>query len=284
MLPHFALWLTASTLANAQLLPSTTTATALPTKITSLAQFESSFNSILSGIATDLEDLDQFFLALAASFEQIVPTAVPTSIPDVLQTLENLLPGDSANPANIFELATNFLLNGLAPADFAAYLRGYTTDNSLHNDNPIDPSPPIYPSAVPGDPVYSASEAQLRQAIHIPDSFSYGANGRMPLLMVPGTATPGGINWAGNYYPLLRNSSLVDPVWLNVPDYSQQDIQATAELVAYAAHYLRAISGGSNVTIMTWSQGGTDTQWAVKYWPSLRAFVPDIVAFSPDCE
>ncbi|KAB8356384.1 hypothetical protein FH972_023967 [Carpinus fangiana] len=242
----------------------------------------SQFDSILSGLTTDLVNVGEGFGAGAVALGQIIPTSIPTSIPQVLSTLQTLIPGPSNNPAELFHLAAAFLLSGISPTNshLDQYIEGYTTSTSLNNSNSINPSPPIYPS-LPGDAPYSLSEATLRAAIHIPPTFTYGAAHRMPLLMVPGTATPGVINFAGNFHPLLSHSPLLDPVWLAIPNASQSGAQLTAEYIAYAVHYLAAIAR-SNVTILTWSQGGIDAQWALQYWPSVRARVPDVVAFSPD--
>lgn len=37
-----------------------------------------------------------------------------------------------------------------------------------------------------------------------------------------------------------------------------------------------------NVSVISWSQGGLDTQWAVKYWPSTRNVTSNFIAQSPD--
>jgi hypothetical protein len=52
--------------------------------------------------------------------------------------------------------------------------------------------------------------------------------------------------------------------------------------VAYAINYISAVSSNTNVSIITWSQGSIDSQWAFKYWPSTRAITSDLISISPD--
>jgi hypothetical protein len=71
-------------------------------------------------------------------------------------------------------------------------------------------------------------------------------------------------------------------VWLNIPGALLADAQSNAEYVAYAVNYISGISNNANVSVITWSQGGLDTQWALTFWPSIRTVVSDFVAVSPD--
>ncbi|KAB8068790.1 hypothetical protein BDV29DRAFT_63138 [Aspergillus leporis] len=67
---------------------------------------------------------------------------------------------------------------------------------------------------------------------------------------------------------LLLHTDFADPVWVNIPGFSQEDIQTNAEYVAYAITYSWGASNGSMIGVISWSQGGLDVQWALKYWPS----------------
>ena len=152
--------------------------------------------------------------------------------------------------------------------------------NSQTNINSRNPSPAVYPIKSSKDAPYSLSEAQLRGAIHIPSTFTYGS--KPPVILVPGTGAPGGVTYASNFIKLLTGTSYADPVWLNIPSFTLQDIQVSAEYVAYAINYISGVSSNKNVSAMTWSQGSLDMQWALKYWPSTRSKVSDNINVSPD--
>lgn len=155
---------------------------------------------------------------------------------------------------------------------------------SSSNSNTMEPTTTIYPSASDDDAPYSFSEDVLRSAIYIPETFQYGAEGApQPIILAAGTANPGYVTYSGSWIPLLQNNetSIGDPVWINIPDYSLDDIQGNAEFVAYAINYISGICGGRKVAVFGYSQGNLDSQWAYKYWPSTRDLVTDHVAFSP---
>jgi hypothetical protein len=142
------------------------------------------------------------------------------------------------------------------------------------------PGKRIYPRKSSSDPAYSVSEAKLRAAIYIPSGFTYGDI--PPLIMVPGTGSKGCLTFGANFLKQFTDSKFADPVWLNVPDFLYNDAQQNSEYVAYAINYISGISSGKNVSVIAWSQGNLDTQWALKYWPSTRKLVSDLVSISPD--
>ncbi|KAH8911307.1 alpha/beta-hydrolase, partial [Coniochaeta sp. PMI_546] len=156
----------------------------------------------------------------------------------------------------------------------------YTPLGSTNNNNPKNTTESIHPQKIKSDAPYSQSEQDLRSAIFIPSSFTYGR--KPPLIFVPGTGTYGGEAFTYNLLKLLSDSPLADPVWLNVPGALLADAQSNAEYVAYAINYISGISNSANVSIITWSQGGLDTQWAFAFWPSTRTVVSDFIAVSPD--
>ncbi|EUC42780.1 hypothetical protein COCMIDRAFT_39192 [Bipolaris oryzae ATCC 44560] len=154
-------------------------------------------------------------------------------------------------------------------------------ENAIKNNNP-DSASSIYPKKDATDAPYTLSESTLRQAIFIPSSFTYGA--KRPVILVPGTATYGGTNFASNLRKLLTGKDFADPVWLNIPGAMLNDTQTNAEYIAYAINYISAISrqNQQNIAVVTWSQGGLDTQWVLKHWPSTRQVVKDFLPVSPD--
>jgi hypothetical protein len=136
----------------------------------------------------------------------------------------------------------------------------------------------IFPKAADGDAPYSVSEDELRKAIFIPDGFTNGK--KAPLLIIPGTGQPSFMTYSPNLIPVLENSEFADPVWLNLPGFLLGDAQRSAEFIAYAANYLAGLTG-QQVTLIAYSQGNIITQWALTFWPSMRAAVSDFVALSP---
>ncbi|KAH7369783.1 lipase [Rhexocercosporidium sp. MPI-PUGE-AT-0058] len=152
--------------------------------------------------------------------------------------------------------------------------------NSHTNKHP-NPSTTIYPYRRAGDAPYEIKEADLRSVIYIPKEFKYGADGKTPVILVPGTGSYGGEAYAPNFAKLLKKSSFGDPVWLNIPGRMNDASHRNAEHVAYAISYISAVCGRS-VAIVAWSQGNLATQWALKYWPSTRLVVNNFIALSAD--
>lgn len=60
------------------------------------------------------------------------------------------------------------------------------------------------------------------------------------------------------------------------------DMQVNAEYVAYNLHYISQLSGGQQTAVVSHSQGGPNTQWALQFWPSTRNVTRAFVALSPD--
>lgn len=171
--------------------------------------------------------------------------------------------------------------NNFVPGDISNILYTYSQGcNSDVNNNTKAPSRPVYPKASSKDAPYSLTEAELREVIHIPSNFTYGK--KPPVIGVPGTGSTGCLTFKSNFFKLWEDVDYADPVWLNIPHFLLDDAQINAEYVAYAINYISGISSNTNVSVIAWSQGNLDTQWALKYWPSTRSKVSDFISISPD--
>ncbi|KAL0938454.1 lipase b precursor [Colletotrichum truncatum] len=151
--------------------------------------------------------------------------------------------------------------------------------DSSNNVNPLNPANPVYPKKNSADAPYTLTEQQLRQAIFIPKTFTYGQ--KPPVIFIPGTGVYAGETFSANLLKLLTNVPYADPVLLNIPDALLADAQVNSEFVAYAINYITGISN-QNASIISWSQGGLDTQWAFTFWPSTRSAVSNFFPVSPD--
>lgn len=155
-----------------------------------------------------------------------------------------------------------------------------TGENSIANINLRAPAKAVYPQKGASDAPYSLTEAQLRAAIYIPPTFTYGQ--KPPTLFVHGTASYGGSTFGSNLRKLLTGQSYADPVWINIPGAALGDIQVNSEYVAYAINYISGISQNKNISVISWSQGGINTQWALTFFPSTRSVVSDFIPVAPD--
>ncbi|KAK3936984.1 lipase B [Diplogelasinospora grovesii] len=211
-------------------------------------------------------------------------TSPPTSGAELQSRLSSIWNQDNAS-ADFYgnvqrQIEANILPTNLLTAGSQALVAPVAEEDSTSNVNPRSPSQTIYPKKDSTDAPYSAEEAQLRAAIHIPASFTYGE--KQPVIFVPGTGTYGGEAFGSNLRKLLTGTDYADPVWLNVPGALLGDAQVNAEYVAYAINYVSGVSGGRNVSVISWSQGGLDTQWAFTFWPSTRGVVSNFLPVSPD--
>ncbi|KAI7458855.1 alpha/beta-hydrolase [Hortaea werneckii] len=231
----------------------------------------------ISSFPADLASIAAGISVGEAILTNIVPAPGPSSIPQLASEFSQII---STDPADIFESGAKILLNGFAGADYLNLLNSYLIASNTNNINLLPPAKPIYPKASAADAPYSLSESDLRKAIYIPPGFTYG---RVPaVLFLPGTAALAGQNFGPNYGKLLKDRKVADPVYVNIPNENLGDIQTAAEYAAYAVNYISGISGGRNVSTISWSAGSLDGQWALKYWPSTRQHLSNAIRISPD--
>lgn len=224
--------------------------------------------------------------ALSSALVKIQPTAKPTNIQQVLSKQSSIWA--SPTRSDIYGGIATQVANGVGPlldGTLSTALQGGLPvgENSIANNNKAVAG--LYPKkSGTNDAPYSVPEASLRAAIYIPPGFTFGK--KTPVLFVPGTGAYGGTNFASNLRKLLTGQSYADPVWVNVPNAMLADAQINSEYIAYAINYISAVSGSvaspKKIAVISWSQGGLDTQWVLKYWPSTRKIVQDFLPVSPD--
>lgn len=217
---------------------------------------------------------------------QIVAPNRPSNVADV-QARASSIWGKPTGRSDFYPAIASQVAAGLGPlldGTLTTVLTGGLPvgENSIDNNNP--PVQGIYPQKEDGDAPYSLSEEELRKALYIPSGFQYGAGSKRPVIMIPGTGSYGGMNFRNNLRKLLNGQPFADPVWLNIPGAMLLNTQVNSEYVAYAINYISAacISNKDNIAVISWSQGGLDTQWALKYWPSTRKVLKDFLPVSPD--
>lgn len=98
--------------------------------------------------------------------------ATPTGIPQASALVSSAY---AAFPSDPIGYAGALILNSLVDgADLEAFLDvNLSEDNSQDNNNPINPTPAVYPKAGPSDPAYAQTEATLRSAIHVSPAIVY---------------------------------------------------------------------------------------------------------------
>ncbi|KAE9386857.1 alpha/beta-hydrolase, partial [Gymnopus androsaceus JB14] len=102
------------------------------------------------------------------------------------------------------------------------------------------------------------------------------------VLMVPGTGELASKFFEPNLGKLAQGNKW-NVCYLDVPNDSVGDMQVNAEYVAFAIGSLFR-STNSKIRIVAHSQGCTNVQWALTFWPSGRTKVASFVAMGPAWE
>ena len=233
-------------------------------------------SSILSSLGSSTTDTAVVISAFESALRAATPTATQTDANAAASTLASL----AASETNLFNFAIDLIEDGFVSSDEEAILGGASpAENSYNNTNNPTATCSIYPQRTSSDAPYDLPESSLREAVYFPSTFTFGQ--KPPVILFPGTAEPAGLTYADNYGKLLAQESYADPLWVNIPEFSLNDAQTTAEYASYAINYVSCLTN-QNVSVITFSQGSIDVQWALKYWPSTRGYVSDFIALSPD--
>ena len=172
--------------------------------------------SVVDNVASGNKGNDPY-ASISSALRSATPTTKPTNINQASAALSSVFQA-SPTPVNIYAAIAQLEGQGLVADnvnDILGFVAGSLTgDNSEVNINLRNPSPSAYPKANASDATYDLSQTQLRQVIHIPATFKYGASGApQPCILVPGTGDTGYTTFKGNLIPLLQGSTICDPVW-----------------------------------------------------------------------
>jgi hypothetical protein len=243
-------------------------------------------NGVLSGLLGNINSAVAVkkSSAVNSALVKIKPASRPTDIADAVARASKVWASPTGR-TDFYPAIASQVAVGLGPllddTLNTALTGGLPVGENNINNNNSPPPTTIYPRKESEDAPYSLSESALRKAIFIPSGFTYGQ--KRPVIMVPGTGSYGGVNFANNLRKLLTGKDFGDPVWLNIPGAMLGDTQTNSEYVAYAINYISSVANNNqNIAVISWSQGGLDTQWVLKYWPSTRKVVEDFLPVSPD--
>ncbi|KAH7128942.1 hypothetical protein EDB81DRAFT_888716 [Dactylonectria macrodidyma] len=105
---------------------------------------------------------------------KLKPTRTLANVEEASAIVEQIV---TLTPSSVIELQGQLIANGVISGtvdDLFNFASGIASNKSGHaNVNPNSPTA-VYPKATPCDVPYSTSESDLRSAIFIPDSFTYG--------------------------------------------------------------------------------------------------------------
>lgn len=123
------------------------------------------------------------------------------------------------------------------------------------------------------DPPLTVSQQKLAGALKCPPRFTH--SGREAVLLVHGTGLTAEQSWSWNYSRALPQEGF-DTCTVTLPDQALGDIQVASQYVVYAIERIAARTG-RRVDVITHSQGGMEARWTVRWWPTVRAEVDDLV-------
>ncbi|KAI7329552.1 hypothetical protein KC315_g6091 [Hortaea werneckii] len=132
-----------------------------------------------------------------------------------------------------------------------------------------------------GDAPFSVDAETLASALTCPNGSPTASS--PPVLLVHGTSTTGEETWGDGYVPALKEKGFT-ACYVTLPGRAMGDMQVSSEYVAYNLHYLSQLSGGLKPAVISHSQGGPNTQWALQFWPSTRSVTSSFIPLSPDFE
>ena len=130
------------------------------------------------------------------------------------------------------------------------------------------------------DAPYDLTQSEMLAAISFPNGLACRQN---LVILMPGTGVPAIDSYSVSFIPIFAPEGIAnaDVMLVTVPSISLGDAQTTSEYAAFAINYA-ALVLNRRATMIAFSQGNLNTQWALKYWPSTRNNLRNYVAMSPD--
>jgi triacylglycerol esterase/lipase EstA (alpha/beta hydrolase family) len=122
-------------------------------------------------------------------------------------------------------------------------------------------------SGARADPRLDVPTTTLRAALECPAHFA--DPDRDPVLLVHGTGLNADESWDWNYELGLHHAGY-DWCAVTLPDRALGDIQVSAEYVVWALERIRALTH-RKVVMISHSQGGMETRWALRWWRRARS-------------
>jgi len=101
---------------------------------------------------------------------------------------------------------------------------------------------------------------------------------REPVLLNPATGVTPDENYSWNWEPAL---TMLGIPWCayKAPAHSLEDIAVSGEYLVYAIRRLHRLAG-RRIAVMGHSQGGMSMRWPLRFWPSTRGMVRDVIGFA----
>lgn len=136
---------------------------------------------------------------------------------------------------------------------------------------------PVAAAPDPDEPTIRTATSTLARSLVCSPGVDQAAT--TPVLLVHGTRVTARENWSLVYLPSLTQLG-IPWCYVKLPQRATGDIQISAE---YVVHAIREMYDRAHrpVSVIGASQGGMLPRWALRFWPSLRPMVDDLVALAP---
>ncbi|KAG0149069.1 hypothetical protein CROQUDRAFT_654166 [Cronartium quercuum f. sp. fusiforme G11] len=133
------------------------------------------------------------------------------------------------------------------------------------------------PQSRPGDAPFTQGVNSYEKALACKGRTN-GEKGTV--LLIPCTAGGGEEVYATSPYGIKLPNMGFRVCWLEVPSHSLGDMQLVGEFVAYAVQRLASQTSGGRISLFGYSQGGTNAQFALMAFPSIRSLIINFIALS----